>query len=57
MTQKWWTSGQADVDMLLDPLALATEVLIRGRSSPWARYICTIPNETEGYNLPFSYSR
>ncbi|GAX74818.1 hypothetical protein CEUSTIGMA_g2265.t1 [Chlamydomonas eustigma] len=54
-TKKWWGLGVPDIDQLMDPLALISELLLRGKASPWARYMCTLPNTTAAYNLPFSY--
>ena len=41
-TERWWGAGLADVDQLMDPLALMSEVLVRGKASPWARCVFTM---------------
>eukprot|EP00798_Chlamydomonas_sp_ICE-L_P021845 gene21845-28875_t len=51
LTQSW--QFIEDGDILLDTFALLHEVLNKGSTSMWARYMCTLP---DAYSLPTEYS-
>jgi hypothetical protein len=49
-----WSSLDEDADQMLDVLALMTELLVNGASSPWHLYFCTLPPNLRSFNLPIT---
>ena len=54
MLTSTWGAMDEDADQMLDLLALVTELLVNKQFSPWAAYLCTLPQNLSEYDLPIA---